>query len=480
MKKAVSVIMLAALLVSLIFTTSCRYREIEEIFNIPEGEMYSRQSSDGRILTTAPDYSYRDYSKKPYFMTKYSGFVIYNSSYYYMNSGGGQICYLSLIELEKDMRTFVRNDINEYAGLEFQYVCPVKEHDHELGNMCALDCPGYYGEWSGFLLDAYESAGSFPIIYTFGCYYGDSSERCPEGMNGKFVLYRYDTGTNTRKVLTSFKNEPYEMMAYGDSLYIIEKIGESYELYVVEKATGNQKKMTPDFFSGTPDLVCADEDRIYISNIDDGRLYKMKPGSNEAELVFTQPTVMRLGYNDVTLGIRIHNGYLYYRDNFRTTQFLFPQYAEPVGLIEYDIMRVPMGNTASEPSLVAEGVFENCDFGIAGNALYFAPFDTAGKNPGEKDDDYYFNFTNGRLCAVDLETLVCRDVVSGSGLYFGGNENNNDFVTERYFVGPIGQCGDNIYDLIFYDLTSYISLYDFETGALYFIYAANHGKVIKA
>ena len=253
------------------------------------------------------------------------------------------------------------------------------------------------------------------------------------------------------------------MMSYGEYLYMVMQSGtNSYRIVVYNKTT--KATAAQNFGAGRLELVHADEEYVYISNWNEGTLYRADHMLKKSELIFTQPEKVTVSDADKTLGIFIHDEYLYYRADYETVKVPLSngtQYIEP---FQYNIRRVPLSNPNSEGELVAEGVFELCDFGVAGNQFYFTPMDV-----GAKEDGYYFNFSNGRLCAVDLDTLECTDVVSNSNLLFDSS-GDGLILTDRYIVTCIRAVGDTGYDIKMEDAHSYWTLYDFETGSIYQLY----------
>ncbi len=451
MKRILTMLALAAVLLTSLLAVSCKYKKIEDLVDIEE-------EKENNVQT---DYGNYDYSLKPYFSTYiFDAPVVYQNNAYFLNSYV-ELCYVSLAELEKDMTTYVRENPSEYVGLTHYHVCPSNDHNHGTMNI-NVDCPGWVGGSNmQFLLDAYESGGSYPVIYYAHTHNWLIDENPWERME-PYVLYRYDTGSNTREALAEFTNSPVQMMSYGEYLYIVMwSAVNSYELYEIHKST--KEVHTLALGTGRIELIYADGEFIYVSGWTDGTLYRVGRELQTSEPIFTPPELVTVSEAEETIGMFIDNGYIYYRADYEE----IPMWINDTQTIEpfrYNIRRVSLDNPQGEGELVAEGIFELCDFGIAGNKFYFTPMDY-----GEKSNDYYYNFNNGRFCVVDLMTLETTDVVSDSGLLFEGGE--NDIISERYIISHIRPIADKGYDLTMNDGATYFTLYDFETGALYQIYA---------
>lgn len=438
--------MLAVILLSSVLSVSCSSPNIDDII-------------------TRSEYGSFDYSLKPYFSVGQMAFAVYQNNAYTINSGG-EIIYLSLCDLEKDLRTYRRGSPDEYLGLEVNYVCPVKEHDH--GNLLSdTDCPAYINLGTGFLIDAHESNGSYPIIYYI---YNNLSmadfEANPWERSQPFILYRYDTGDNTRKVVAEFSAFPRQMMAYGDNIYIVmQKGAESFELCEIDKGSGVIH--TLDAGNGSIELISADESNIYFNNRLEGALYKADKELENYQTVFKMPETIATEEleSDNRLGIYVNDGFIYYRADYGTKPMQVSE-TQVFEYLKYNIRRVPLSDPSADSEIVARDVFRMCEFGFAGNKLYYTPADF-----GEKEKNYYYNFNNGRLCAVDLTTLECVDIASDSGLMF--DYGFGVTLTDRYIMTYIRPVKSGKYDYSRSDELTYSPgvLYDFETGALYPVFA---------
>lgn len=147
----IAVLLVATLAVTLSLTM-CRYEEPD----LPSEEVIS-------------PYGNYDYSKKPYYSLQANhGVKIYKGNAYFLN-GVTEIQYVSLNDLQKNMKEYRRTDTDkerENLAQTAQYVCPSLDHGHGTFTREKFDCPGYIGgDNMMFLLDNYESNGSFPVFY---------------------------------------------------------------------------------------------------------------------------------------------------------------------------------------------------------------------------------------------------------------------------------------------------------------------------
>lgn len=448
---------LSALLLICILLTSCTYTEPADLTrekNAPVDSSYENQ----------------DYSLQPYIsgqkMVLYQNKIFFNAGYYCLTYVTLEDA-ISSVDLSKDA----------WDGLnpKYRYTCPYDdEHKHGQATL-DLDCPVKFGQYTTWLLDAYESNGSYPIFYyTFTRL---SYLEQPASESGRpFVLYRYDTSTNAREELTELPGEAKQTMAYGDKIYM--SIALPTGKYVLMLYDKNTKKITElEVGNGEPRFIHADEGGIYYIDRKDATLYRADLDLGAVEKLYTLDEVYELSggaSSEMSYGMFIHNGMLYYRADFETTPMQIhingvkdednpnPQYINPV---HYNIRRLPLDALSGEGELVAEGVFERCEFGVADNFLYFTPCDYGAHGP----DGGYYNFSNGRLCKVDLDSLECTDVVTDSGLFF--DDGSTGYTNGKFIIGIIRGLDEPwITNWNYNDAAGYYVLYDFETGSMYSLF----------
>lgn len=140
-----------------------------------------------------------------------------------------------------------------------------------------------------FVLDAYESNGSFPIFY-----YADiTDQKAGSGLNDNdawdlastYSIYRYDSGSNTRESLAETGNYPIQMMIYGDSVYIITQGSKKeYQLNLLDKKS---KKWTELAIGEDKlELLSANDEFVYVSDLD-GHVYQVKSDLQSYDLIYT-------------------------------------------------------------------------------------------------------------------------------------------------------------------------------------------------
>ena len=408
-----------------------------------------------------------DYSLKPYFSgNSQYGYAIYNDTLYYV-SHYHYLMSISLLDLNKNMKTYERSNDKELLTPDATAVCPNPDHKH---SSMEDDCMAYIGENMQFLLDAHESNGSSPIIY-YTFVPPREINKSEWNRSEPIVLYRYDTGTSTREKLTEFYKKPIRMMSYGDDIYITMQVAKNgFEIYKINKKTG--KEVTLPVGEDTPELITADERSVYYAEMKSGAVYRADRELSTTELIFTVPSMISVPMSEHTTGIRVDGGYIYYRADFGTVDYTYAS-TLTYALTYYNIRRVPLSDTGEKSEIVAEKVLQAGDIGISGNKFYFTPCD-----PKPSTEGFDFNFNNGRLCAVDLDTLVCTDVLKDSGLLFQNPIFENSLVNENCYIGRILVVSDNGYKITRGDSASYISGYNFSNGDIYNLFNPVGGVVI--
>lgn len=377
-----------------------------------------------------------------------------------------QLMSISLIDLQNNRKDHVREEEDEYIGQTAKNLCPSSDHGHGTFTMKCYDCPAWICGTMMFLLDAYESAGSYPIIYYAGwtdpagqgSFEGNAWDR-----PSTYSIYRYDSGNNTRKVLAETEYYPIQMMSYGENLYVVTQSAlNEFQVNLIDKENKTLTELT--IGDGQINLLFADDEYIYLNDYA-GNVYRAALDLQSHEPIHTVE-VLVFNLNDYSHGIFIEGGYLYYRADYASD--LFPinelQSIEPK---HYNVYRLPMSDFDRSPELVAENVFENGEMGVAGGKLYYTPM-----KYGESDEgpDNYFNFTSGMLRSVDLTTLETADVVNDCGFMFDGRRLGKQ-IGENFVITTVRPYQDKGYDYTMNDGYRYVTLYDFTTGDLYALLA---------
>lgn len=441
---ATATLLIGATLALTLPMTSCSYEAPDQLNDLLD-----------EVIAPLGNY---DYAKKPYFSVSLGGLTVYKDNAYYVDRG--QLKSISLVDLQKNLKEYVRQDDNEYLGQTENFVCPVADHNHENGSE---DCPVSTLIGDMFLLDPYESNGSFPIIYLSDITDRTAFDKLIASETGHiwevdstFSIYRYDTGANALEKIAETADYPLQMMSYGDRLYIVTQSAENKcQLVFIDKTSKAMSSIA--LGEGLINLISATDDLVYLNDAE-GNIYRLAQNLESPELI-SSVEAYAVNSFDKSYGIFIEGDYLYYRANYETSSYPITetQYAEPVS---YDIYRRPLADLQSEGELVAEDIFESCSFGVAGGKFYYSPMQY-----GEKEDKYYLNFTSGILRAVDLETLEVTDVVSDSGIMFEGIE--DAVISEDYIISLLRPIAENGYDRSLSDGSKYQALYEFATGNLY-------------
>lgn len=433
--------------------TGCKYKDDD----IDNGDNWQKQNCP---------YGNYDYSLKPYF-GYYSDLdvpIVYQNFAFFIGLSG-KLVYVDLSDLKRDMSTYKRsNEEYEKNGKlgEKQYEVCNEEHTS------VQSCPAAI---SFMVLDAYESAGSYPVFYSVG---QDEDNTDPGSSHSvTYSLYKYDTGSNIRRKICDTNGKPLFMMSYGDYIYLSEaKSDDKYHIEAINKKTAEKTTLNLDGKRIQP--IHADGDKVYFYEWLTGTLYVSDRKLAEYKPIFTPPEVYTVKVNEIGIGMFIDNGYIYFRADYEKRQVPIPQ-TEPVQYITpfvYNIKRVPLDNPGAESKLVAKDVFEGCDHGVYGNNFYFTAYD-----PKEQNNAYcYFNFNNGRLCKTDLTTMTTTDVLDDSGFFFEGV--NNTYVNSRCIllcIRPVTEKGTFV---TLGDAMIYLMLYDFETGQVYYISGGGGSAVV--
>ena len=422
------------------------------------GCKYNDDDVDGNEKKEECPYGNYDYSLKPYFAKTGPGghyTTVYQNYAFGVNSEV-TLSYVDLSDLKREMRSYKRSEEEyEHNGLLGQTHIKVCNEDHANPD----DCPAFlYGSYL-FLLDAYESAGSYPVLYITQQKKGAKSESEP------YYLYRYSLLSNTKEELYRLKGKPSSMMTYGDYVYVSEACGvNDYAIEAINKKTKEVTSVSIDKKRIEP--IHADGDKVYFYEWLTGTLYVSDRELTEYKSIYTPSEVYTVNVNERDIGMFINGGYIYFRDDYEKRPVAVPG-TEPVQYITpfvYNIKRVPLDNPDAESEIVAKDVFEMCDHGIYGNYFYFTPFD-----PNEHTNaNCYFNFSNGRLCRTDLTTLETEDFISDSGLFFGETLDFT-YISDRCIITKIKPVTEKGLFITEGDSIVYRVLYDFKTNEVYYV-----------
>ncbi len=429
------------------------------------GCKYNDDDVDGNEKKEECPYGNYDYSLKPYFDNSERHYTTVYQNYAFGENAKQMLSYVDLSDLKREMRSYKRSE-EEYEDNGFlgQTHIKVCNEDHADYN----DCPAYMGRNAMRLLDAYESAGSYPVFYITQQKKGAKFETEP------YYLYRYSLLSNTKDELCRLKGKPSRIMSYGDYVYVSEAYGTGdYAIEAINKKTKEVTSVSIDKKRIEP--IHADGDKVYFYEWLTGTLYVSDRELAEYKPIFTPPELYTVRVTERDIGMFINGGYIYFRDDYEKRPVAVPR-TEPVQYITpfvYNIRRVPLDNPNAESEIVAKDVFEMCDHGIYGNYFYFTPFD-----PKEQDNAYcYFNFSNGRLCRTDLTTLKTEDFISDSGLFFGETLDFT-YMNARCIITTIKPVTEKGLFITESDSIEYIILYDFKTNEVYYVDDAEGTSII--
>ncbi len=442
--------LLCFLFLFLICLTGCRYNDID-------------LDDDKEELCIYGNY---DYSLKPYFDSDSKHYTTVYQNYAFGCNSQSMLSYIDLSNLEREMRSYKRSEEEyEHNGFLGQTHVKVCNEEHSDSDNCPADLRGS----CRFLLDAYESAGSYPVFYITQQKKGSNSESEP------YYLYKYSLSSNVREELCELKGQPSQLMSYGDYIYVSENYGTGG--WIIEAINKKTKKATfVSIDEKRIEPIYAEEDKVYFYEWLTGTLHVSDNELTEYKSVFTPPELYTVMVSERDIGMFINGGYIYFRDDYeeRSVPVSGTEPQQYITPFVYNIKRVPLDNPDAESELVAKDVFECCDHGISGNYFYFTPFDFK-----EKDNAYcYYNFNNGRLCRTDLTTLKTEDFIADSGLFFEGVDYS--YLCNRYIICNIRPTTEKGLFITLGDACCYRMLYDFETNEVYYVDdAEGSGMVIK-
>ncbi len=457
MKKRTTKLILAVTAAILLITTlavtltltMCDYEE-------PDLSEYGNQlgNTNGQIEEVNSPYGMFDYSKRPFFTDAYYAGMPYKNDIYYMNMFM-ELTKVSLGDIGCDLKTDTEIVLPESTS-----VCPVVAHQHGTFSL-SLDCPGWVNGGS-FLLDAYESAGDFSIFYYVGVYREATNPAGDWGPYETYDLYRYDSGENVRELLYASPDPIGHAMSYDQSVYFVtQTAANEYSVNRIAKSGGEVTTISVGN-DGASFLGVYDEQIIFRDG--DATIYKADFDLKNCEEIYQVEEDLSLSMNvNGFASVFVHDGYLYFCADYEAIPFeLTP--TQSMNLFKHSIRRLPLNDLDQEGEIVAPNVLDDSMFGIVDDVFYYAPCE-----PGETLDRYYWNWNEGQLKGVDLNTL--------EEVYF--NEDCGLVFASTCTV----MCGDGILDTVFrlddrynipYEQTGGIRcIYDIKTGALCPLYATS-------
>lgn len=438
-----------ALITTLTITLSLTMCDYEE----PDLSGYDDQlgGPNDQIEEVPSPYGMYDFSKRAFLTGSPFSASVYKGDVYYINQHI-EFMRIPLSSLKYDLTTS-----QETQRPESFTICPDVTHRHnQLGT--SPECPDNVNLFDGkFLIDAYESAGDFPIIYYYGSYTADFDK--PDwDAGGTYEIYRYDTGEIKRKCLVSSRVPPRQMMSYDQSLFFVTQTAENeYQLNVIAKTGGDVT--TVSIGEGQLTMLGVHNEQVILRD-GDATIYKAGLDLQNIEEIYQVAEDLSLsaisnGYEPLF----IHAGYLYFWADYAAVPYNL-YYDQWIDLLSHSIRRVSLDDPQGEGELVAENVLDDSVLGIVDDVLYYSPCVA-----GETLEGYYYNFNGGLLKGVDLKTLQPAQVKEDCGLYcYGGwTVMSGDALMANFFVTRPGYsypaAGENC-----------ICLYDYKTGALYRLY----------
>lgn len=439
MKRIISIFMAMALLsAQMLWLTSCKYDEPDEIKNVEE------QKSP---------YGNYDYSKRAFFSGGTESACIYKGDVYYL-SNYIQLMKASLNDLSCDLRTS-KAKIKPKA----ESVCPEQSHNHNAFGT-ADECPAHLNDLlTIFLIDGYESAGDHPIVYYTKSWNADPIEEEHSLWDQSFTyhIYRYDTGKAECESIVETKNLIKRMMTYDQQVFFTtQNEKNSFQLNVVSKKGGDVTTISVG--SGPILFLGVYNDQVIFLDCLVGAVYKAGLDLQNCEKIFQTPEVVETGMSGKFNGTFVHGNYLYFSADYEMIDYPINE-IQTVHFMKHSLRRVPMDDLQGEGELVADNVYEENVYGVVDNVLYYTPC-----LPGDTVQGYYYNFDGGQLRAVDLATLKPVEIKEDTGISFRSNGwISGDGIISAVFPVKAG------YNITFTD-GNYICLYDIKTGALYPIY----------
>ena len=439
----VIVIVLVVILAIVLLPKLFRYEE-------PDLPGLSQESEQSRS-----PFGMYDYSKRAFLTNSTDAVFIYKGDAYYLN-GLMELMRVPLSGLSADLRTEKKKMLPESYT-----ICQDQTHNHNTMSLNSEECPDAIGDIMGkFLIDAYESAGDFPIIYYYGSNNADAFEDLWD-QSATYEIYRYDTGKASRECLVSLNNPPTQLMTYDQTVFFITQTASNqFTLNQISKSGGTVT--TAKSGEGALTLLGVYQDQIIFRD-GDATIYQAGFDLQNIQEIYQVEEDLSYsmaadGYNSVF----VHDGYLYFSADYEAVPFeLNP--SQWMNLLRHTIRRLALKDPKGEGEIVAENVLDFCVYGIVDDVLYFSP--CVG---GEINEGYYYNFTGGLLKGVNVKTLEPVEMNEDCGLYFGSTD------------APM--CSNALIGTAFpvrkgYHIKSnegyYKCLYDIQTGALYPLYTTS-------
>ena len=395
-----------------------------------------------------PPFGSFDYSKRAFFANQASpeGYCVYKSDVYFL-SDYMLLMRAPLTELENDLRE-TRNQKPPQAYC----VCPENTHNHDHWLEVSEDCPAWLCDpWSLFLIDAYESAGDFPIIYSTQSYNATINESVWD-QSATYGVYRYDTGKAERECLAMMNVPVSQIMTYDQWVFFVTlNSKDEYQLNVVLKQGGEITTITVG--KGEIALLGAYNGRVIFRDKDDA-VYQVGFDLKNCQKIFQAPEM----YSNLAdfQGLFVHGKYLYYPTDYGVIPYpLNEDGTQVANLLQHSVRRISLDNPNGESELVVDNVLDYNMYGVSEDVFYYSPCIA-----GETVKGCYYNFTGGILKGVNLNTLEAVELNEEVGLDFC----YGSFVSGNAVIGVAFPVRKGYHLKVDDSLTC---LYDIRTGALY-------------
>lgn len=408
--------------------------------------------TDGESMIQPSPYAHTDLSDRYYTATDgyFNGFV-YGNEFYYGNSYG----YLVSVPLPNWEGT-AQDTMNTEKPFCNDALC-----DH-----VNLTCTAFLRDPTAeFLIDSTESAGGFPIAYYYRCVEGNVFSEDPWNEDWRYEIIRADSATNLATQIALVNSPIVKMISYGNMIYFVTQTAEqNYLLNSVKKTGGEISTAAVD--EPYINLIGANKDGVYF-NDSQGNVYMSDSLLVQTELIYTVANVYPMSANyTADLGMFVDSEYLYFYDDFEA--LTAPN--DPLSFIRDSLHRIKLSEPDGAGEVVATDIFQNSVYGIYNGILYYAPFNVMYDIQGGQGTDYIsgsYCFSLGTVKGVRLDTLECFDVITDSGY----NMVMGDFyINDRCLIGCVGSSYRRGNGITSQNAGRFISLLDFETGALYNIH----------
>lgn len=249
--------------------------------------------------------------------------------------------------------------------------------------------------------------------------------------SGKGTLMKIDLNTGTKKLLANqLESSAGQFASYGDSLYFTTTgktdSGMRDRIGMMSKDGGEITYYTPEEDTRLH-LIDIVDGTVYFNDLD-GNIYTADEKLEKVTPLYTLPEQMA-STNDGAADycIRIDQGYLYFRQNYRATGYS-DHYAS-------DYYRLSIDHLQDEPELICENLLTTHLYGFAGDRLYYAKaeFQDGYKvvNPYTNMEESRLTETGGNVYAYDLVSKTETKVISNCGVDFWQEGN---LLTDQYLV----------------------------------------------